>query len=288
VFLFQPGEALGRVTADPSQIEQVLLNLVVNASDAMPRGGKLTVETRNVTVDRRLSENLPPMPPGPYVVLSVTDTGDGMDERTKARIFEPFFTTKDLGKGTGLGLATVYGVVKQSGGFIWVDTKPDEGSRFDVYLPQVEAPEEAPAPETAGAGATCRQETILVAEDEEAIRDLTCAFLRSSGYNVLAAEDGARALEIASGLDEPIHVLLTDVVMPNMRGPELADRLRRVRPKIKVIYASGYLEYDRGNGEFLEDGFFLQKPFSRETLISKVSEALSQRRVALAGVVQQA
>ena len=285
VFMFEPSQPLGRVKADPSQIEQVLLNLVVNASDAMPRGGKLTVATRDVNVDQQLSESLPPMPPGQYVMLSVTDTGEGMDARTKARVFEPFFTTKDLGKGTGLGLATVYGVVKQSGGFIWVNTEPGKGSRFDVYLPQVAAPADAPGPETTGVGAAGRRETVLVAEDEDAIRELTCAFLRSAGYKVLAAEDGAKALAIAEQLNEPIHVLLTDVVMPNVRGPELAEQLRRARPKIKVIYVSGYLEYDRGNGEFLEDGFFLQKPFSRETLINKLAEALSNR--AAAPVVQQ-
>jgi signal transduction histidine kinase len=275
VFSFRPSDSLGRVKADPSQIEQVVLNLVVNACDAMPRGGKLTVETRNVAVDEKLAQSRAPMPPGQYVVLSVTDTGEGMDARTKVRIFEPFFTTKDLGKGTGLGLATVYGVVKQSEGFIWVDTEPGKGARFDVYLPQVDAPADALRPDAVSARPVQQSKTVLVAEDEEAIRDLACEFLKGAGYSVFAAEDGAKALEMAASFDRPIDVLLTDVVMPNMRGPELAERLRRVRPTIKVIYFSGYLEYERGNGEFLEDGFFLQKPFSREALVNKVHESFA-------------
>lgn len=216
------------------------------------------------------------MPSGNYLLLSVTDTGEGMDARTKARIFEPFFTTKDLGKGTGLGLATVYGVVKQSGGFIWVETEPGQGSRFDVYLPLVAAPAEAPQPPGDSEELAPPSKTILVAEDEDAIRDLSCEFLRSAGYSVLAAEDGAKALAIANQREGPLHALVTDVVMPNVRGPELAERLRRVHPNIRVIYVSGYLEYERGNEEFLPDGYFLQKPFSRESLISKVNEALTQ------------
>lgn len=287
VFAFRPGDSLGRVKADPSQIEQVVLNLVVNGCDAMPRGGNLTVETRNVTVDEGLARRRPPMPPGRYVVLSVTDTGEGMDARTKARIFEPFFTTKDLGKGTGLGLATVYGVVKQSEGFIWLDTEPGKGARFEVYLPYVSAPAESIRPEEPGAEPIRRSKTVLIAEDEDAIRELMCEFLKSAGYTVLAAEDGAKALAIANQADGPIHALLTDVVMPNMRGPELAERLRRSRPKIKVVYVSGYLEYERGNGEFLADGFFLQKPFSRDSLIAKVGEALALESVASAPAAQQ-
>jgi signal transduction histidine kinase/ActR/RegA family two-component response regulator len=280
VFTFRAGESLGRVKADPSQIEQVVLNLVVNACDAMPRGGNLTVETRNAMVDEELAQKRPPMPPGKYVVLSVTDTGEGMDASTRARIFEPFFTTKDLGKGTGLGLATVYGVVKQSEGFIWVDTEPGKGARFEVFLPYVSAPTETPRPDESGTERVHARKTVLVAEDEGGIRELICEFLKTAGYTVLAAENGAKALALANQTNGPIDALLTDVVMPNMRGPELAERLRRVRPEAKVVYVSGYLEYERGNGEFLADGFFLQKPFSRDSLIAKMSEALSQEAAA--------
>lgn len=276
VFSVRPGDSLGRVKADPSQIEQVVLNLVVNACDAMPRGGNLTLETRNTTVDDDVAQSRSPMPPGQYVVLSVTDTGEGMDTRTKARIFEPFFTTKGLGKGTGLGLATVYGVVKQSEGFIWVDTEPGKGSCFEVFLPYTSAPSETARPDKTSTDAAHPRKTVLIAEDEDAIRELMCEFLKSAGYAVLAAEDGAKAFALANQTDGSIHALLTDVVMPNMRGPELAEHLRRARPKIKVIYVSGYLEYERGNGEFLADGFFLQKPFSRDSLVGKVLEALTQ------------
>jgi CheY-like chemotaxis protein len=214
------------------------------------------------------------MQPGRYVLVAVTDTGQGMDANTKARIFEPFFTTKELGKGTGLGLATVYGVVKQSGGYIWVDTEPGKGSRFEVYLPQVNEPAESCRPERIPAVPTHRRKTVLIAEDDEAVRDLASQFVESAGYRVVTAKDGAEALATAERLDEPIHVLLTDVVMPNVRGPELAKRLKELCPRVKIVYMSGYLEFDKVAGEFLEEGFFLQKPFSRETLVNKVDEAL--------------
>ena len=276
-FAFRPGESLGRVKADRGQIEQVLLNLTVNACDAMPQGGKLTIETHDVAVDEQLAQSRPPMLPGQYVLLSVTDTGHGMDAETKARIFEPFFTTKELGKGTGLGLATVYGVVKQSDGCIWVDSQPGKGARFEIYLPRVHEPVESSRHGGIVAGPTGRRKTVLVAEDEEAVRDLASEFLKSAGYTVLTAKDGTEALAIAKESDQPIHVLLTDVVMPNMRGPELAKRLSNLRSRVKIIYMSGYLEFDKGSGEFLEEGFFLQKPFSREALVNKVSEALERR-----------
>jgi signal transduction histidine kinase len=278
-FSFEPGEELGRVKADPSQIEQVILNLTVNACDAMPQGGKLIIETRNVTVDAKSALDRRPMPPGEYVALTVTDTGEGMDAQTKARIFEPFFTTKEMGKGTGLGLATVYGVVKQSEGFIWVESEPGKGARFEVYLPRVSDPVEELRPEKSGPDAVARRKTVLIAEDEDTVRELASEFLRSAGYSVLAAANGSDALAVFQRSDEPIHVLLTDVVMPKMRGPELAERLRHLRPSLHVVYMSGYLEYDRGNGEFSGDGFFLQKPFSRETLVKKVGEALAARDI---------
>jgi two-component system cell cycle sensor histidine kinase/response regulator CckA len=274
VFDFQPGESLGRVKADPGQIEQVLLNLTVNASDAMPAGGRLTIETRNVASDEKCTQTRPLMQPGRYVLLAVTDTGCGMDANTKSRIFEPFFTTKGQGKGTGLGLATVYGVVKQSGGWIWVDSKPGKGTRFEVYLPRVDEVEESAVPKKITAAATHQSETVLIAEDEEAVRELASQFLKSAGYRVLTAKDGTEALAIAERSGEPIHVLLTDIVMPNMRGPELAKRLAPLHAGLRVVYMSGYLEYERDSREFLEEGYFLQKPFSRDTLVRKVGEAL--------------
>jgi signal transduction histidine kinase/ActR/RegA family two-component response regulator len=277
-FTFRPGEPLSPVKADPSQIEQVILNLTVNACDAMPRGGKLNIETRDVTVDAQAAQTRPPMPPGEYVLLSVTDTGQGMDAGTKARIFEPFFTTKELGKGTGLGLATVYGVVKQSGGYIWVDSEPEKGTRFEIYLPRTDEPMESPPSPGIATGLTRKHETVLIAEDEVVVRELASEFLKSVGYAVLTAADGTEALAVANKWDAPIHVLLTDVVMPNMRGPELAKRLKLLRPDIKIVYMSGYSEYDSGNGEFIADSRFLQKPYSRETLLSKIREALGKRQ----------
>ena len=274
-FNFHAGESLGRVKADPGQIEQVIMNLVVNAGDAMPGGGSLTIETQNVTVDQQYALTRPPILPGKYVLLSVADTGHGMDANTKARIFEPFFTTKEQGKGTGLGLATVYGIVKQSDGCIWVESEPDQGTRFEVYLPQVAvAAEESSATEETMATPVRRPRTVLIVEDEENVRHLACEFIKSAGHTVLAAKDGAEALTIAEKSDEPIHLLLTDVVMPQMRGPELAKKLKGLRRGLKIVYMSGYLEYNRGNEEFLEEGYFLQKPFSRDTLVGKVSEAL--------------
>ena len=273
-FHFHAGESLGRVKADPGQIEQVIMNLAVNAGDAMPTGGSLSIETRNVTVDEKYSSSRPPIKPGEYVLLAVADTGHGMDAETKARIFEPFFTTKEQGKGTGLGLATVYGIVKQSGGCVWVESEPEKGARFEVYLPRVDGEAEPDAPEETTATTVRRRRTVLIAEDEEAVRELASEFLESAGYRVLSAKDGTEALGVAEQCDEAIHLLLTDVVMPRMRGPELAKRLKGLRNGLRVIYMSGYLEYNRGNEDFLEEGFFLQKPFSREMLVHRVGEAL--------------
>jgi signal transduction histidine kinase len=277
-FTFHAGESLGRVKADPGQIEQVIMNLVVNAGDAMLAGGTLTIETRNVTVDAECALARPPILPGEYVLLAVTDTGQGMDAETKSRIFEPFFTTKEQGKGTGLGLATVYGIVKQSSGCVWVESEPEKGARFEVYLPLIdEAAESAGAEETA-ATPVRRRKTVLIVEDEQGVRELACEFVESAGYTVLSAKDGTEALAMAEESDEPIHLLLTDVVMPKMRGPELAKRLKGLRANLRIVYMSGYLEYNRGNEDFLEEGFFLQKPFSRDTLVHKVGEALRNNR----------
>ncbi len=273
-FTFHASESLGQVKADPGQIEQVIMNLAVNAGDAMLTGGSLTIETRNVTVDDQYTLARPPILPGEYVLLAVADTGHGMDAETKSRIFEPFFTTKEQGKGTGLGLATVYGIVKQSGGCVWVESEPEKGARFEVYLPRVDEAAESSACEDIAVSAVRRRKTVLVVEDEEGVRELASEFLESAGYTVLTAKDGTEALVIAEQSDEPIHLLLTDVVMPKMRGPELAKRLKGHRTRLRIVYMSGYLEYNRGNDDFLEEGFFLQKPFSRDTLVLKVGEAL--------------
>jgi two-component system cell cycle sensor histidine kinase/response regulator CckA len=274
-FLLRLGESLGRVKADPSQIEQVLLNLTVNACDAMPKGGRLTIESYNAVVEEDSPRGYPPIEPGRYVVLAVTDTGHGMDAQTKARIFEPFFTTKEQGKGTGLGLATVYGVVKQSGGFICVESAPESGTRFEIYLPHVdECVEQGSLERIAAAPARCKG-IVLLAEDEPDVRALACSFLQSAGYKVLTAQDGVEALEIAGRIGSAIHLLLTDVVMPKMRGRELGKQLTRMLPDLKVVYMSGYPEDDENDREFLKEAFFLQKPFSRDMLVRQVSEALS-------------
>jgi two-component system cell cycle sensor histidine kinase/response regulator CckA len=284
-FTFRAGESLGRVKADPGQIEQVIMNLTVNACDAMPTGGKLVVETRNVCVDEVMAKTRPPLLPGNYVRLSVEDTGHGMDAATKERIFEPFFTTKEMGKGTGLGLATVYGVVKQSGGCIWVESELEKGTQFEVYLPLVHEDVDSSSQEGAPKNGTNHSESVLIVEDEEAVRELAAEFMKSAGYTVLTASDGVEAVEVArrSG---PIKVLITDIVMPNMRGPELAKVLKASRKNLKIVYMSGYLEFNKADDEFLEGSYFLQKPFSRGSLVGKVEEALKQKRVAGSQVAQ--
>ena len=209
----------------PVKSSRSLLNLVVNARDAMPLGGRLTIETSNVELDRSYAATHASVEPGHYVMLSVTDTGCGMSEETQARIFEPFFTTKGPGKGTGLGLATVYGVVKQSGGYIYVYSEVDRGTTFKIYLPQVIAELDKPTGETVVPGRARGSETILFVEDEQSVRDLVRQYLTATGYTVLEAPDGARALKIAEGHAEPIHILITDVVMPHLSGPDLAAQL---------------------------------------------------------------
>jgi len=275
-FNFRAGESLGRVKADPGQIEQVIMNLVVNAGDAMPGGGTLTVETRNIAVSAEEASRRAPVSPGQYVLLSVADNGMGMDADTKARIFEPFFTTKEQGKGTGLGLATVYGIVKQSGGFIWVESEPGWGARFEIYLPRVADRLELAATQKEEIPTLRGSKTVLVAEDEEAVRELTCEFLKSAGYEVLPASNGAEALALAEVSKRHIHALVTDLVMPRMRGPELALRLKTLQPQVKVIYVSGYLDYQRSENEFLEDALFIQKPFTRSSLVARMAELLRE------------
>jgi PAS domain S-box-containing protein len=274
-----PGTELGPVKADPGQIEQVVLNLAVNARDAMPHGGRLTIETSNVTLDESYARLHAPVQPGDYTMLVITDTGVGMDTETQSRIFEPFFTTKGT-KGTGLGLSTVYGIVKQSGGYIWVYSEQGKGTSFKVYLPHV-TPEEvaveqpaAPAP----APAEINRETILVVEDEVNLRRLTRQFLENQGYTVLEAADGAAAVQICVAHQGIIHLLLTDVIMPGMNGRELAHRVSEIRPNMKVLYMSGYTENAIGHNGTLDAGItLLQKPFTLHALKAKVREVLDQK-----------
>jgi len=260
---FLPGADLGRVKADPSQIEQVLMNLVVNARDAMPGGGRLTIETHNAHVER-----------GDYVVLVVSDTGRGMGGETRARIFEPFFTTKHPGQGTGLGLSMVYGIVKQSGGYIWVYSEPGHGATFKIYLPQVTEPVDERAPVVSGSSPPGK-ETILFAEDEESVREIVSGFLESKGYRVLAAADGDSAKQMAKSHNGKIDLLLTDVVMPRTGGRELAEALHRILPQLKVIFISGYTGDFVVRNAILESGAaFVQKPFSMQSLARKIREVL--------------
>jgi CheY-like chemotaxis protein len=200
----------------------------------------------------------------------------GMDAETRARIFEPFFTTKVQGKGTGLGLATVYGIVKQSGGFIWVESEPGWGARFEIYLPRVADRVEPASVQKEKITISQGLKTVLVAEDEEAVRELACEFLKSAGYNVLTASNGAEALALAESSRQDIHALVTDLVMPRMRGSELARRLKTLQPQIKVIYVSGYLDYQQTANEFVEEALFIQKPFTRTTLIARMAEVLKE------------
>jgi two-component system, cell cycle sensor histidine kinase and response regulator CckA len=266
-------EALGSVRADPAQMEQVILNLAVNGRDAMPRGGVLDVELANVDVDEACAHGHAGMVPGAYVVLSVTDTGHGMDADTKARIFEPFFTTKEAGKGTGLGLATVYGIVKQSGGFIWVYSEPGRGTTFKMYLPRVDQPPE-PLSTRPGPAAVRGTETVLLVEDEDALRSLLRELLESFGYSVLEAGLGADALRVAREHPGAIHVLLSDLVMPQMTGRELAERLTRLRPETKVLFMSGYAAGAAPRHEIPGGAAYIEKPFTADAVAGAIRALL--------------
>ncbi|MBI3662326.1 MAG: response regulator [Acidobacteria bacterium] len=269
--------ALWKIKADRGQIEQVVMNLAVNARDAMPGGGKLTIETRNAELDSQYVNAHAAVPPGQYVLLAVTDTGTGMDDATKASIFEPFFTTKEKGRGAGLGLATVYGIVKQSGGHIWVYSEPGQGTTFKIYFPRAEDALAAPAPARAAVSAPRGTETILVAEDEEAIRTLTCEFLQLSGYAALGAASPAEALLLAERHEGRIPLLVTDVVMPGMSGRDLAKRVKQLRPEIKILFVSGYPDQAIVRHGVLDGGIsFLPKPFSRYDLLRTVRDILDR------------
>lgn len=274
VSLLEP--SLCRIKADPGQIEQVLLNLAVNARDAMPRGGKLTIETVHANLDEGYVKSHTVAEPGRYVMLAVSDTGTGMDAKTQERIFEPFFTTKEVGRGTGLGLATVYGIVKQSGGNIWVYSEPGKGTTFKIYLPiakDLASPELEVNPVDTPQG----EGTILLVEDDALVRDLASDILETNGYRVLTAANGVEALRVCTEQLGHINVMVTDVVMPQMGGRELAERVSRLRPETKVLYMSGYTDDAIVRHGILEDSVsFIQKPFSFELLTRKVREVLEQ------------
>jgi PAS domain S-box-containing protein len=270
-----PKEGLHSVKVDPGQFEQILVNLVVNSRDAMPDGGKITIETANVTLDAEYARQHEEVVPGEYVLLAVSDTGSGMEEAIRLHIFEPFFTTKEKGRGTGLGLATVYGIVKQSGGHIWLYSEPGEGTAFKIYLPRTtetpEAVSNAPRKTVQPGGS----ETILLVEDEPAVRALAAQTLQARGYAVIEAMNGEEALRLVKGREAQIRLLITDVVMPQMNGKELAERLQALHPGMKVLYSSGYTENTIVHHGVLKPGIaFLSKPFTPTMLAGKVREVL--------------
>jgi PAS domain S-box-containing protein len=284
-----PGADLGAVKADPGQIEQVVMNLAVNARDAMPQGGNLTIETANVQLDANYARLHVPVKPGDYVMLAISDTGMGMDADTQSHIFEPFYTTKGL-KGTGLGLSTVYGIVKQSEGYIWVYSEAGKGTTFKIYLPRLSAPGQAIAqqPALAHEPPSLGHETILLVEDEENLRRLTRHSLENQGYSVIDAADGAAAIQLSQAHKGPIYLLLTDVIMPGMNGRELANHISPTRPEMKVLYMSGYTENHIGHNGALDEGItLLQKPFTLPALKAKVREVLDTPLIS-ARLVQQA
>jgi CheY-like chemotaxis protein len=269
-------EGLGRIKADPAQLEQVIINLAVNARDAMPEGGKLTIETSNVKLDEDYAKKHMGVKPGPYVMMSISDTGTGMSPEIKEKIFEPFFTTKEMGRGTGLGLSTSYGIIKQSDGNIWVYSEPGKGTTFKIYLPRVDEPidklKEEPVFESLKGS-----ETILVVEDDEVVRNLATRILKKQGYKVLEAPNGGSALIMCEDFKETINLIITDVVMPGMSGRNLVDRLREIHPEMKVLFMSGYTDNVIVHHGILEKEIdFIQKPFTIENLSKKVREILER------------
>jgi len=274
-----PSQSLGKVKADRGQIEQVILNLAVNARDAMPRGGQLKIQTANVDLDETAARSLRYVVPGRYVMLQVSDTGTGMTPEVQAHIFEPFYTTKEQGKGTGLGLATVYGVIKQSGGYILLHSEVGKGARFDVYLPRAEGVAEVAPPSEAPIKRVQGSTTILLVEDESSLRKLTGNTLKEAGYKVLEAGEAFQAMELAKEFDGTIDLLLTDVVMPGLSGRELAEKLRPERPEMRVLYISGYTDGAVATHGVLESGItILRKPFTRAQLLRNVEEILAKKQ----------
>jgi two-component system cell cycle sensor histidine kinase/response regulator CckA len=272
-----PDPALGAIRADPNQLEQILLNLAINARDAMPGGGTLTIATHNVALSEDYAQLHVGVYPGPYALLAVSDTGVGMSAEVQAHLFEPFFTTKEVGKGTGLGLATIHGIVQQSEGHVEVSSEVGRGTTFRIYLPRLKQPSKGPSLAAADLPCPRGTETILLAEDEPGVRSLTQTVLESCGYTLLVATDGQKALDLAHQHQGPLQLLLTDVIMPQVNGRRLADLLRAVRPTLKVLYLSGYAQEAIGQQGVLEGSLpFLQKPFTPTTLARKVRELLDQ------------
>jgi two-component system cell cycle sensor histidine kinase/response regulator CckA len=263
------------VMVDPGQLEQVLVNLALNARDAMPHGGRLSIGTQNVTYDSANVDAARIIPPGDYVVVEVRDTGVGMDAQTRTRLFEPFFTTKAPGKGTGLGLATVYGIVKQSAGYILVESALDEGTTFCVYLPRTSTDKSQEDQQAAASLIARGVETVLLIEDEAGVLEVATRVLKRQGYQVLQAQDGFQALSIASTFDAPIHLVLSDAAMPGLSGAETCRRLLALRPNLKVVMMSGYTDDEvLRRGVVLSDVVFMEKPFTAATLVRVVRQAL--------------
>jgi len=269
---------LGKITADPGQIEQVIMNLVVNARDAMPRGGRILIETDNVTLDQKSQSKNRELEPGPYVMLAITDTGVGMADIVKAHLFEPFFTTKGPGKGTGLGLATSYGIVRQSGGDIRVYSEPDRGTSFKIYFPCTGLSTPLETPSVENAPPRNGSETVLLVEDDASVRQLTASILRNHGYVIFEAEDGLEGVQLALGDHSPqFDLIVSDVIMPRMSGKEMFDKIRLRHPDVKILFVSGYTDNALADHGVLGPGIaFLEKPFSPNRLAQQVRAVLDE------------